>query len=91
MAFWDEIRFPFDPAIQDVTDLTLLPIAYSDSAAAQTIEERYECDSGGSTTVIITNQTTGFLRSYQLGHWSKQMKAVKPVQRRKKGSAAVGA
>lgn len=91
VAFWDEIRFPLDPEFQGATDLTSVPVTYSDAAAAQRIEERYECDSGGSTKVIITNQTAGFSRTYQLGHWSKQTKALKPGQRKKKASSAAGA
>jgi molecular chaperone DnaK (HSP70) len=91
VTFWDEIRFPFDPSFQDAADLTPVPVIHSESAAGQRIEERYECDSGGSTTVIITNKSEGFSRTYQLGHWSMQTKAVKPGQRRKKASAAAGA
>lgn len=87
VTFWDEIRFPFDPAFENATDLTPVPVSYSAAAAAQTIEERYQCDSGGAITVIITNQSAGFSRRYQLGHWSKAAKAVKPGQRRKKASA----
>jgi molecular chaperone DnaK (HSP70) len=89
--FWDEIRFPFDPEFQHATDLTSVPVAYSAAAAMQGIEERYECDSGGATSVIITNRSAGFSRTYQLGHWSKQAKAVRPGQRKKKSSAAAGA
>lgn len=66
-------------------------MGYSAGAAEQSIDERCECDSGGSTAVIITNQSAGFSRTYQLGHWSKQTKAVKPGPRRKKALGAAGA
>ena len=91
VAFWDEIRFPFDPGLERVTDLTTVPVSHSGAAQGQSVEEKYECDSGGSASVTITNQSSGFSRTYQLGHWSKQTKAVKPVQRRKKTSNAAGA
>lgn len=91
VAFWDEIRFPFDPALQQSLNLHSLPVSYSQAAIAQPIEELYECDSGGSITVSIKNQSAGFVRSYRLGHWSKESKTVKPVTRRKKASAAPAA
>lgn len=89
--FWDEIRFPFDPEFQGFTDLTSVPVTYSAAATAQDVEERYVCDSGGSIAITVTNRATGFSRNYQLGHWSKQSKAVKPGQRKKKPSKAVSA
>ena len=89
IAFWDEIWFPFDPSLEPVSELSAVPVSYSAEAAAQKIEELYECDSGGSVAVTISNLSSGFSRRYQLGHWSKKTKTVKPADRRKKASRAV--
>lgn len=83
VAFWDEIRFPFDPELESTPDLNSVPVEPSPGATMQQIEERYECDSGGSIRVAIANQSAGYERAYQLGRWSAQTKSVKPVARKK--------
>lgn len=88
ITLWDEIRFPFDPALEQVTDLAAIPVTYSEAAARQNIEELYECDSGGSLAVTICNESTGYRRRYQLGRWSSQAKTVKPGPKRKNASGA---
>jgi molecular chaperone DnaK len=90
VTFWDEIRFPFEPALNRVDDLGSVPVSYSANGSPQWIEELYECDSGGSIAVTIANRSAGYSRKYQLGRWSLETKAVKPVQRRKKASGASG-
>lgn len=86
VTLWDEIRFPFDPALQPAADLTDTAVAFSGEAANQRIEERYECDGGGAITVTIANQSSGYSRAFRLGRWSQQsaVKALKPAARRKK-------
>ena len=84
MALWDEIYFPFEPGIKPSEDLKGVPVAYSTSAAKQSIEELYECDSGGSITVTISNKTTGSSRAYRLGKWLTNTKSIKPAARRKR-------
>jgi hypothetical protein len=64
-------------------DLKQVPVAYSHSAPKQCIEELYECDSGGSISVTISNKTVGSSHSYRLGKWSMSTKAIKPAARRK--------
>ncbi len=88
ITLWDEIRFPFDPALEPVQDLLPIPVTYSETAAAQNIEELYECDSGGSITVTISNESSGYRRTFQLGRWSAQAKTVKPGPKRKNSSAS---
>lgn len=83
IAFWDEIRFPFDPALASKADLQQMPVVHSAEAASQNIEERYECDSSGALTVTIANRTAGYERSYRLGRWSLNSKPVKPPRKRK--------
>ncbi|HZS54624.1 MAG TPA: Hsp70 family protein [Bryobacteraceae bacterium] len=87
VTFWDEIRFPFDPKLIEVADLGSVPVEHVYRAAAQRIEEQYECDSGGAIRVTIANQTAGYSRSYQLGRWSAQTKSVKPVANSKRAKA----
>ncbi len=90
IALWDEIFFPFDPALQGSGSLKAVQVAYSHDASAQCIEELYECDSSGAITVSISNRNNGFSSSYRLGRWSQETKAVKPAKRKgKKASAAV--
>jgi molecular chaperone DnaK (HSP70) len=83
IALWDEIRFPFDPALADQNDLQRTLVIRSPDAASQVIEERYECDSGGSLTVTIANRSAGYARTYRLGRWSVNSKPVKPPRKRK--------
>jgi molecular chaperone DnaK (HSP70) len=84
IALWDEIRFPFDPALANEPDLKSTDVVHSPEAAAQKVEERYECDSGGSLTVTIANHTGAYSRTYRLGRWSVDSKPVKPTRKRKK-------
>ncbi len=96
VTLWDEIRFPFDPTLQESADLSSTRVEYSGAAATQRIEEHYQCDGGGAITVIVANQTSGYSREYHLGRWSqqKQSKPVKPLARQRKAagnSASAGA
>jgi len=88
IAFWDEIRFPFDPALETIPDLGSVAVEHSGSAAKQHIQETYECDSGGAITVTIANKSAGYDRRFQLGRWSQDIKTVKPSVRRKKSTTA---
>lgn len=90
VTFWDEIRFPFEPRLNEVEDLSPISVSYSANGSAQWIEELYECDSGGSIGVTIANRSAGYSRKYQLGRWSLKTKTVKPVQKRKRASNASG-
>jgi molecular chaperone DnaK (HSP70) len=84
VTMWDEIYFPFDPALQNYADLKSMVVGYSTMAARQQIEELYECDAGGAITVTISNRTSGFSRTFKLGHWSTDAKPVKASGRKKK-------
>ena len=89
VTMWDEIFFPFDPALQDKPDLKSLPVDYSACAARQRIEELYECDAGGAISVTIANTTNGFRKTYRLGRWSTtDTQAVKASGRGKKKQQA---
>jgi molecular chaperone DnaK (HSP70) len=89
VTVWDEIRFPFDPALQDSNGVA---VERSDAAKSQQIEERYSGDASGTVTVTITNLTAGYERQYRLGRWAAQDAPSAPVKprathrRRKPGS-----
>jgi molecular chaperone DnaK len=94
VTVWDEIRFPFEPELQECTDLVTCPVAHSDGASAQRIQEHYECDAGGAITVRIMNESSGHERTYRLGHWSKAGATAKPTKassRKKNAATARGA
>lgn len=86
--FWDEIRFPFEPALRHAPDLTLAAVTRFPGAQAQHISELYECDSSGSITVTISNDSAEYERTYHLGRWSDEKRRVKPTARRKKALSA---
>jgi molecular chaperone DnaK len=76
LMVWDDIRFPFDPALLDSPDLSLVPISKSRSMDGQAVEEEYTCDASGMVKVTITNQSAGYRREYSLGRWSGKMPRV---------------
>lgn len=67
VTVWDEIRFPFDPALRN-SEAT--QVEHSQAATSQAIEESYATDASGSVTVTITNLTAGYSRQYRLGRWA---------------------
>jgi molecular chaperone DnaK (HSP70) len=83
---WDDIRFPFDPELQDRRDLAGISVNRTPAAAAFVVEETYTCDSSGNLAVAISNRSTGYEKKFQLGCWSEmQPKLVssRPAKRRK--------
>jgi len=70
ITVWDDIRFPFDPALRDVADLGGVPVSYLGSGPERQAEETYACDSGGTVQVTITNLLEGYNRSYRLACWA---------------------
>jgi hypothetical protein len=66
ITVWDEIRFPFDPGLRDIQDLTAIAVTHSTD---QPIEETFTCDSGGAVQSTISNLGAGYSRSYRLGRW----------------------
>jgi molecular chaperone DnaK len=90
VTVWDEIFFPFDPALQNSDGAE---VAHSDAAQSQQIEERYSSDASGTVTVTIKNLTAGYERQYRLGRWAAKDAPIVPAKtrathrRRKAGSA----
>ena len=83
ITIWDELHFPFAPALKDNNDLAALAVEHSPNAAGQEIEETYECDSTGSVTVRVANLSAGYEKSFRLGRWSAAGEPVRPGKRRK--------
>jgi molecular chaperone DnaK (HSP70) len=90
VTVWDEIQFPFDPAVQEADGI---PVEHSQAAMSQEIEEKYSSDASGTVTVTITNITAGYERQYRLGRWAAKdtpAVAVKPRLRHKKSKPSPG-
>jgi hypothetical protein len=83
VTLWDEIRFPFDPALRDAP-LEEVEVARSPAAASQSIEEVYTCDAGASVRVEISNRTAGYSRSWHLARWAAPAAPIVPGRRRKR-------
>lgn len=88
ITVWDEILFPFDPALADVRTLDTLPVDHSDRAAVQQIEEQYACDAAGVVTVTIRNLTSHYGREYKLGRWSGKTAVLTPTSRKRSRKAS---
>ena len=79
VTVWDEIRFPFDPAVANSNGVA---VARSEAAPHQQIEEKYSSDASGTVTVTITNLTAGYQRQYKLGRWAAESTPVVPAKPR---------
>ena len=88
IAVWDEIMFPFDPALASDQTLTGIAVEKSDSAAHQEIEENYACDATGGVTVTIQNTVSNYGREFKLGRWSGKAAVVRPSARKRSRKAS---
>ena len=88
ITVWDEILFPFDPALADAHSFEGLPVTRSEGAPAEEIEEHYACDAAGVVTVTIRNLTSHYGREYRLGRWSGKTAVLAPSSRRRARKAA---
>lgn len=70
ISVWDQVLFPFDPALHKQMELTGIPIARWDWAASQEVVEDYCCDTSGAVLVTISNTSAGYERKYRLGRWA---------------------
>lgn len=89
VTLWDEIRFPFDPALKEIENLSAMPVSNLNHSSQQA-EELYECDSDGSIAVTIANLSTHYLQKFLLGHWSEREISVKPGKRKGRAGRAAG-
>ncbi|MGB6248490.1 MAG: hypothetical protein WBF54_05220, partial [Terriglobales bacterium] len=74
---WDDIRFPFDPKLQNSADLAAVSVTRTPATADFVVEETYTCDGSGNLAVAISNKSTGYEKRFRLGRWSgKQLKVL---------------
>ena len=83
MQYWDEILFPFDPALASKEDLTGVTVAHEGSAQGEQIQERFVCDVNGVVRVELINVTAGYTRKYELARWSQKPEAAKKKKKAK--------
>jgi molecular chaperone DnaK len=76
ITYWDEILFPFDPALEHHPDLSNIFVGHNERAHHCEIVERYRCDANGRVSVEILNQATGHSRLYPLARWGHKPEAV---------------
>lgn len=86
ITIWDEIRFPFDPALRDSDQLELAVVNHSDAVRDQMIEESYSVDATGLVEVKISNLTSDYSRAFRLGRWADKPETVTPSRRRRSRS-----
>ena len=86
IAVWDEILFPFGPALARGVPLEGIPVVRSGDA--DQIEEQYGCDAAGVVTVTIRNVTRRYEREFRLGRWSEKAGVVSPALRRRSRRAS---
>jgi molecular chaperone DnaK (HSP70) len=81
ITVWDEILFPFDPALREVETLAEQPVYRM--PLGQQVEERYSCDAGGTVKVTIANLTAGYQREYKLGRWAGKASTIVPGKKKR--------
>jgi molecular chaperone DnaK len=70
LTLWDDIQFPFDAALRETEDLTLVDVSRKGEGAGSEVEEEYLCDASGVVKVTICDLSASYRREYTLGHWS---------------------
>jgi len=79
VTIWDEIQFPFDPALREID---AVEVEYSPAAQSHEIEETYSIDASGTVTIAIGNLTAGYQRAYRLGRWASKDAPLAPSKPR---------
>jgi molecular chaperone DnaK (HSP70) len=79
VTVWDDIQFPFDPALRDAEGVE---VQHSPAAQTQEIEETYSIDASGTITITIANLSASYQRTYRLGRWSAKDALVTPAKAR---------
>ena len=66
IANWDQILFPFDPALKDDADLASVPVGLLNDPGDLRIREEYTCDAAGNVRVKIHAEPSGYAREYSI-------------------------
>ncbi|HQR45301.1 MAG TPA: Hsp70 family protein [Thermoanaerobaculia bacterium] len=61
---WEEVLFPYDPALRDGSDLGSSPVVRTEQGPE--VEETYTCGPEGAITVTVSLPADGFSRTYSL-------------------------
>ncbi len=69
---WDEVRFPFDPALWETADLSTVPVRMLDYPGPM-VEEQYTCSSSGTLDVTIKLPDHDFSRTYRLARQGSEL------------------
>ncbi len=64
---WNEVRFPYDPALQRSGELSALPVERGAAVLDEEIVETYTHAPDGTIEVAIENRTHGYRRQWALG------------------------
>ncbi len=86
LTLWDEILFPFDPALEGVEDLRNISVEHSEHARQQKIAEIWLCHSNGSVEVVLSNRTSGYEKRFKLGRWNSATPVVRPMNGKRRKS-----
>jgi len=70
LTLWDDIQFPFDPALRGAADLSVVDVRRNGEGDGCEAEEEYSCDASGVVKVTICNRSAQYRREYMLGRWS---------------------
>jgi molecular chaperone DnaK (HSP70) len=71
IANWDQVQFPFDPALRQSADLGAVQVAAFANPSGIKIRERYTCDSAGNVRVTISAEPSGYNREFSIAHSAK--------------------
>ena len=80
---WEEVRFPFDPALRESSDLGRVPVERREGATPE-VEERYRCTSAGIFEVTLAVLDDGYSRTFRMARGSEPP----PPTRRRAARAA---
>ena len=79
VTIWDEIQFPFDPALRDTEGVE---VTRSQEASSHEIAETHSIDASGTVTITIANLTANYSRVYRLGRWASKDAPIAPSKPR---------
>jgi molecular chaperone DnaK (HSP70) len=66
IANWDQVQFPFDPALRQNSDLAAVQVAAFANTGGLRVRERYTCDSTGNLRVCISAEPSGYSREFSI-------------------------
>lgn len=65
---WGDLFFPLDPTLESEDHLERLPVCPSRAVSNEVIRENYRLDQSGMIEVTISNQSSGYERTYRLAN-----------------------